>query len=125
MKFLTRDQIISIHEDLINEFGGIHGLRDEGMLDSALSAPFLSFGNQELYPGIVDKAARLCYELVQNHPFLDGNKRIGTMAMLIYLDQNNLALNCKEDELTKIILLVADGTIDNQQLSLWILQHLD
>ena len=125
MKFLTRDQIISIHEDLINEFGGIHGLRDEGMLDSALSAPFQSFGNQELYPGIVDKAARLCYGLVQNHPFLDGNKRIGTMAMLIYLDQNNLALNCKEDELTQIILLVADGTIDNQQLSLWILQHLD
>jgi len=73
MKFLTRDQILSIHEALIDEFGGIHGLRDEGMPDSALNAPFQSFDNQELYPSVIDKAARLCYGLIHNHPFLDGN----------------------------------------------------
>lgn len=125
MKYLTRDQIIAIHEDLINEFGGIHGLRDEGMLDSALQTPFQSFGGQELYPGIIEKAARLCYGLVLNHPFLDGNKRIGTMAMLIFLDQNHLNLNCSEDDLTEIILHLANGSIDNQQLTFWLIQHLD
>ena len=125
MKFLTRDQIIMLHDALINEFGGIHGLRDEGMLDSALNAPFQSYGELELFPSIVDKAARLCYGLIHNHPFLDGNKRIGTMAMLIYLDQNNLTLHCEEDELTQIILHIADGSVDNQQLSIWLLKHLD
>ena len=125
MIILTRDQIIMLHEKLINEYGGIHGLRDEGMLDSALKAPFQYFGDQELFPSIIDKAARLCYGLVHNHPFLDGNKRIGTMAMLIYLDQNNLTLNCEENELTQIILHVADGSVDNQQLAIWLLKHLD
>lgn len=125
MKFLTRDQILSLHEALIDEFGGIHGLRDEGMLDSALNAPFQSFDNQELYPSVIDKAARLCYGLIHNHPFLDGNKRIGTMAMLIYLDQNNLVLKCEENELTEIILRVADGSADNHELVSWLLQHID
>ena len=79
------------------------------MLDSALNAPFQSYADQELFPSVIDKASRLCYGLIHKHPFLDGNKRIGTMAMLIYLDQNNLSLNCGEDELTQIILHVADG----------------
>ncbi len=125
MKYLTRDQILSIHEALIDEFGGIHGLRDESMLDSALNAPFQSFDNQELYPSVIDKAARLCYGLIHNHPFLDGNKRIGTMAMLIYLDQNNLVLKCEENELTEIILRVADSSADNHELVSWLLQHID
>lgn len=125
MKYLTRDQIIALHEELIDEFGGLHGIRDEGMLDSALNAPFQTYGDEDLFPSIIDKAARLCYGLVRNHPFLDGNKRIGAMAMLVFLDQNDRPLKCGEDELTQIVLHTADGSVDNSQLAMWVLRHLD
>lgn len=80
---LSKEQIILLHKQLIERYGGSHGIRDEGLLDSALNAPFQSFGGMDFFPTIVDKAVRLCAGLVQNHPFYDGNKRIGTMALLL------------------------------------------
>lgn len=71
---LTKDQIILLHEQLINSFGGIHGIRDDGLLESALAAPYQSFAGTEFYPGIVDKAVRLGFGLIKNHPFLDGEQ---------------------------------------------------
>ena len=79
---LSREQILMLHHQLIERYGGSHGIRDEGMLDSALSAPFQSFGETDFYPTTQEKAVRLAYGLVMNHPFHDGNKRIGALAML-------------------------------------------
>ena len=69
---LTKSQILLLHEQLITETGGSSGLRDEGMLDSALNAPFQTFGKEDMYPSLQQKAARLCFGLVKNHPFVDG-----------------------------------------------------
>ena len=78
---LSKSQILLLHEQLIAETGGSTGLRDEGILDSALNAPFQTFGGEDVYPSLQQKAARLCFGLVKNHPFVDGNKRIGTHVM--------------------------------------------
>ena len=77
MKILNKRQILMLHQHLVDETGGSPGLRDEGLLDSALNAPFQTFGDTSAYPSLQQKAARLCYGLVKNHPFIDGNKRMG------------------------------------------------
>ena len=87
---LSKTQILLLHEQLIAETGGSSGLRDEGMLDSALNAPFQTFGGEDVYPSLQQKAARLCFGLVKNHPFLDGNKRIGAHVMLVFLALNGV-----------------------------------
>lgn len=84
MKILSVNQIIRLHEALIEAFGGTDGLRDEGMLQSALAAPFQTFDGESIYPSLQAKAAQLGFGLVCNHPFLDGNKRIGAHAMLVF-----------------------------------------
>ena len=89
---LSKPQILLLHEQLIAETGGSSGLRDEGMLDSALNAPFQTFGGEDVYPSLQQKAARLCFSLVKNHPFVDGNKRIGAHAMLVFLTLNGIEL---------------------------------
>ena len=88
MKRLTKRQILLLHEQLLQEFGGTPGVRDEGLLDSALAAPFQTFDGQSLYPSVQAKAAQLGFGLVCNHPFVDGNKRIGTHVMLVFLALN-------------------------------------
>lgn len=89
---LSREQIILLHEHLIAETGGTAGLRDEGLLDAAIQASFMSFDQKDLFPSIQQEAARLCYGLIMNHPFVDGNKRIGTHAMLVFLGLNGIEL---------------------------------
>lgn len=74
---LSKEQVILLHKRLIEATGGREGIRDEGMLDSALANPFQSFGNEELYPSVQTKAAQLCFGIVKNHPMVDGNKRLG------------------------------------------------
>ena len=90
---LTREEIVLIHEQLIERYGGSHGIRDENLLDSALNAPYHNFEGIEFYPTVVEKATRLCFGLVKNHPFYDGNKRIGAMVLLTTLDLNNFYLH--------------------------------
>ena len=84
MKILTKYQIILLHAQLIKETGGMEGIRDEGLLDSAILSPFQSFDGKELYPSVLEKGARLGFGLIQNHAFIDGNKRIGVHAMLVF-----------------------------------------
>lgn len=79
---LNMQQVLLLHEELIQETGGIYGFRDENLLETALTAPFQTFNDQPLYPSLQQKAVRLCYGIVMNHPFLDGNKRIGAHVML-------------------------------------------
>ena len=87
---LSKPQILLLHEQLIAETGGSSGLRDEGMLDSALNAPFQTFGGEDVYPSLQQKAARLCFGLAKNHPLVDGNKRIGAHVMLVFLALNGV-----------------------------------
>ena len=107
MTIFSKEQIISLHAQLIKETGGVGGLRDEGLLDSALNAPFQSFGSVEPFPSIQQKAARLGYGLIMNHPFIDGNKRIGAHVMLVFLALNGIELDYSQDELASVILSVA------------------
>lgn len=108
---LTKNQILLLHKNLIQKFGGVVGIRDKNLFDSAVETPFQTFGGQDLYPTLIEKAARLCYGLVKNHPFLDGNKRIGALSMEIFLKLNNFNLNCTDEELIKMILGVADNSV--------------
>ena len=123
MKILTKRQIVLLHEQLINETGGSHGIRDGGMLESALSAPFQEFEAFSPYPTIQQKAARLAYGLIMNHPFIDGNKRIGAHAMLTLLLLNGIDLNYTQQELSDTILQVAAGNAGYDDLLMWILKH--
>ena len=120
---LSKTQILLLHEQLIAETGGSSGLRDEGMLDSALNAPFQTFGGEDVYPSLQQKAARLCFGLVKNHPFLDGNKRIGAHVMLVFLALNVIELQHTQTELSDVILQLAAGTIQSSDLLSWILAH--
>ena len=120
---LSKPQILLLHEQLIAETGGSSGLRDEGMLDSALNAPFQTFGGKDVYPSLQQKAARLCFGLVKNHPFTDGNKRIGAHAMLVFLALNGIELQYLQTELSDIILQLAAGEIGAEDLLYWILSH--
>lgn len=115
MIYLNQNQVFNLHDKIIKEFGGISGIRDERSLESALANPLQTFTGQDLYPSIVDKAVQLCYGLIKNHPFLDGNKRTGLHLMLILIHINGLKINIAHDELTDIIFKVADGTFNQQE----------
>ena len=120
---LSKLQVLLIYDQLIAETGGSPGLRDEGMLDSALNAPFQTFGGEDVYPSLQQKAARLCFGLVKNHPFVDGNKRIGAHVMLVFLALNGVELQHSQTEISDIILQLAAGEIDAERLLHWILSH--
>ena len=124
MNMLTKQQILLLHTQLIRQSGGTDGVRDEGMLDSAISQPLQTFDNMELYPGIVDKAVRLGYGLITNHPFVDGNKRIGTHAMLVTLDINGIELQYQDEDMIQLILKIASGKADDRVLRTWVLAHI-
>lgn len=125
MKILSKRQIRMLHSLLIDRSGGLKGLRDEGLLDAAINAPMQTFDGQELYATILEKAARLGYGLIHNHPFVDGNKRIGTHAMLVFLDINNITLSYESEDLIAIILRVASGDVDDRGLLEWLKAHIE
>ncbi|GFI22516.1 toxin Doc [Lachnospiraceae bacterium] len=120
---LTKEQILMLHNQLIESFGGSKGVRDDGLLSSALECPFQYFGGQELYPSIQEKAARLCYGLVKNHTMIDGNKRIGVHAMLVFLAVNGYELEYTQKELIDLILDVAGSKKGYEDILTWILEH--
>lgn len=123
MKTLSKNQVTALHSALIREFGGIDGIRDEGLLESALAAPFQTFGGEPVYPSLQAKAAQLGFGLIRNYPFVDGNKRIGAHTMLVFLAVNGIELRYEQQELIDIVLSVAAGQIDRQGLLQWILDH--
>ena len=125
MKILSKRQILMLHTALIAQTGGIDGVRDEGLLDSAINAPFQTFAEQDLYPTVLEKAARLGFGLISNHPFLDGNKRIGAHAMLMFMGVNQINLCCTDEELISLILQVASGRLDYDGMLEWLKSHLE
>lgn len=123
MKKLTKNQVMMLHHELILETGGSDGLRDEGLLDSALNAPFQSFDGTDTFPSVQQKGARLGFGLIRNHAFIDGNKRIGTHAMLIFLSLNGIELDYTQNELSDMVLKVASGDLSFDDMVQWIIKH--
>lgn len=123
MMQLSKEQVLMLHEQLIEAAGGSPGMRDEAMLDSALSNPFQSFGGEDLYPALCAKAARLCFGLVKNHPMVDGNKRLGAHVMLVFLALNGCELSYSQEELSGMILDLAAGKTGADDILAWILEH--
>ena len=123
MKKLSVKHIIMLHDVLIEEAGGASGLRDEGLLESAVRTPFTTFDGNYLYPTIQQKGARLGFGLVKNHAFVDGNKRIGILAMITFLEINGIFLTDTDDELIALGLALAEGSMAEDQLLDWIIQH--
>ena len=120
---LTQEQILMLHTELVSATGGTDGVRDFGLLSSALNAPFQQFDNKDLFPTIQQKAARLGYGLIKNHAFVDGNKRIGVHTMLVFLEINGISLEYTQEELYTTVLDVASGKADIEELTTWILNH--
>lgn len=123
MRFLTVGEVIDLHRALIAQSGGSQGIRDLRLLDSALAQPKATFDGEDLHPTLTEKAAALCVSLVQNHPFVDGNKRVGHAAMATFLVLNGLEIVATVDEEEEIILQVAQGTLDRGLVADWLLTH--
>ena len=119
----TVETVITIHSELINHIGGSHGIRDEHLLDMSVNAPFQTFGGVDLYPTLIEKAAHLTYSLIKNHPFIDGNKRIGVTIMIIFLKANDIEITCTNEELAALGWGLADDSITKAELGEWIISH--
>lgn len=122
--YFSKDDIIFLHDELIEEYGGSDGLRDEGMLESALNTPLQTFDSKDLYPSILDKIARLSFGLVMDHPFIDGNKRIAAKVLDVGLGANGVILMAAAEEMAEEFLGLASGKIDYSTFMLWLQSHI-
>ena len=121
MKRLSKEHILMLHSQLIEQTGGIDGVRDFNLLESAFETSFQEFGGKELYPTIQAKGTRLGYGLIKNLCMLDGNKRIGTHAMLVFFALNGSELQYTQKELYEMVLAVADGSLVYEDMFKWVL----
>lgn len=124
MRYLTLGEVVDLHRAVIEETGGASGIRDLGALESALAQPKASFGGVDLHASLADKAAALCFSLVNNHAFIDGNKRIGHAAAETFLILNGSEINAPVDEQERLMLDLASGRLTREQLAAWLLAHL-
>ena len=123
MRPISKATVLALHQAVIEQTGGADGLRDEGSLDSALAQPSMSFGGQDLYPTLLEKAAALCFSLVGNHPFVDGNKRIGFVATDALLRANGLRIDTTVEEGEPMFLTLAAGEVSREELLEWLTEH--
>lgn len=121
--YLSLEQVLDLHRRQIRLFGGAAGQRDGGALEAALARPQMTFGGEDLYPELVDKAAALMHSLVMNHPFVDGNKRVGAHACILFLLTNAVEPVFSAAELTDITMAVARGEVTAEALSIWLRQR--
>lgn len=121
VRFLSLQNVIHIHEDSIREEGGIHGIRDEGLLASAVDMPQASFGGQFLHSGLAEMAAAYLFHLCQNHPFLDGNKRTAAFTSVLFLALNGIPdeMLPAEQELEAVTLKIASGQMEKSEAADW------
>lgn len=124
MFWIDMEQLLEYHAEILKESGGEDGVRDKNSLEAALAAPLQTFGGQELFPGELEKIARLGYGLAANHGFVDGNKRIGAMVTQLLLQWNGYRLSLRENELSDIFIAIADKRASEQDLLSWIKSHL-
>ena len=116
-KFLSLDEVLELHADQISSFGGTPGVRDEGLLESALAQPQATFGGQFLHPTISEQAAAYLYHIAMNHPFIDGNKRTAFAVTDTFLRLNGCTLNLTDDRAYDLVMRVAGGTMTKEELS--------
>jgi death-on-curing protein len=124
MRHLGLAEVVELHRRLLEQTGGTAGIRDLGALESALAQPRMTLAGSDLYPTLVEKAAALCFSLVGNHPFVDGNKRVGHAAMETFLVLNGAEIDARLDEQERVMLDLAAGRIDRGRLADWLRQHL-
>ena len=125
MRYLGLSEVVELHRRLLEQTGGAAGIRDLGALESALAQPKMALAGRDLYPTLADKAAALCFSLVGNHPFVDGNKRVGHAATETFLVLNGAEIDAHLDEQERVMLDLAAGRIDRGQLADWLSQHLN
>ncbi len=123
MRHLTLGEVVELHGRLIAAAGSAPGIRDLGLLESALAQPTATFAGADLHPTLVDKAAALAFSLVANHPFVDGNKRIGHAAMEVFLVLNGYEIEASVDEQERLMLDVASGSVTREHLADWLRRH--
>lgn len=124
MRYLTLEQVLDLHRLVIAQSGGHAGLRDFNALQSAVAQPRMTFDGHDLYPTLAAKAAALAHSLIQNHPFIDGNKRIGHAAMEVMLVMNGYEIKASVEEQERTILAVASGQLPREEFAAWVEQHL-
>jgi death-on-curing protein len=124
MRYLALAEVVELHRRLLEAAGGAAGIRDLGALESAVAQPKATFGGVDLYPTLADKAAALCFTLVNNHPFVDGNKRLGHAAMETLLVLNGTEVDAPVGDQERVMLALASGQIDRDELANWLGQHL-
>ena len=120
LTFLSVQEVIGVHADQVNRYGGSHGLRDLGLLESATFRAQTSFGGVYLYKTIFDKAAALGQSIILNHPFIDGNKRTGVVSMMMFLRANDRKLNVSQDDLVNTALRIAKEEVQIQEIAAWL-----
>ena len=117
IRYLLIEQVIQIHDSLIDKFGGLKGLRDRSLLESSIANPTTSVFGQEMYPSVFDKASCYLFSISRNHPFLDGNKRTASMSSIIFLRSNGNVVEYEENEFLEFVILVAEGKKSREQVS--------
>lgn len=123
MKMLNFDDIVLLHKKSIQRYGGSDGIRDKGLVESALARPYATFDGEDLYKDDIDKISVVVYSLIKNHGFVDGNKRIGTLVLLLLCEMNNIVLTVHNDALLKLTLGVADGHFNESDIYRFIQTH--
>ena len=124
MRFLTLDEVLELHQLVLAQSGGAAGMRDVGALKSAIAQQLMSFGGQEVYPTLADKAVALAFSIIRNHPFVDGNKRVGHAAMETFLVLNGWELSAGVDEQERMVLGLASDGVTREQFTTWVQSHL-
>jgi len=123
MKSITIDQLLIYHQKIMKVTGGADGVRDQGVLESALGKAEQTFDGEELYPGLTRKVSVVTFSLIKNHGFVDGNKRIGVAVMLLLLRLNGYSIRYSQDELVQLGLGTAEGKLDEKEIEEWIIRH--
>ena len=123
MQLLTLEQVLTLHQRVIEQSGGATGIRDRGILESALAQPYMSYDGQDLYPTLIEKVAALGFSLINNHPFVDGNKRIGHAAIEVTLLMNGYEIQASVDTQETVILAMAAGKMDRESFLEWLQKH--
>lgn len=120
LRYLTTNDVLLIHEDMINAYGGSHGVRDMNLVESAVARPQAGFGDFEAYPDLFIKVAVLCYSLLKNHPFVDGNKRTAMTAAESSLFKNGFEIITEKGEVYKLALDIENNTLDEEKIAQWL-----
>jgi death-on-curing protein len=122
--YLSVEQVLDLHRDLVEDFGGMPAVRERGLLEAAVSRPAMTFGGEDLYGDLAAKAAALMHSLVLNHPFVDGNKRAGAAAAEFVVERNGSVVQATDEEFESVTLALAEGTVAVEALAIWFRQRL-